>query len=301
MKNLLIIALIFALFTACSSDKPEETEESKTEQTDVSTETKDSETGEDIYGNYELSGKIADKYPIYMNINVNEDKSVSGYYYYTSHKKKIKLVGTFSEESGFELNEWNKNKSNEEEHTGTFKFIENNGEYSGKWTNPQKTKTLSFHAKPGEPELAEEPKHTTFKEYLKDFQYVLDNHVTSAMGYIHFPVLFLNESNSKLIDDIDEFKASMVWDGIYGNEDFSKLKPSDFSKTKFNMEDIYYDQEKAIIKKSGVLKDGMEVYTTMMTISSNEPDNEWMQRTTLYFGKVNGEYQLIACQVMIAG
>lgn len=87
--------------------------------------------------NFALFGKIDDKYPFSMMINV-EDKNVNGHYYYNAKKELIKLTGKI-ENGRLILKE-----SFNEKHTGTF-IIEKPGSFNEKiyWESPDGKKRFN--------------------------------------------------------------------------------------------------------------------------------------------------------------
>lgn len=93
----------------------------------------------------EISGQIAEKYPVRILIYNNTNNTVSGYYYYISKKIPIKLRGEYSESNGYDLKEYSPDKSGAEVHTGTFKIrFTKQGQIVGQWINANNNKKLSF-------------------------------------------------------------------------------------------------------------------------------------------------------------
>jgi hypothetical protein len=110
---------------------------------------------ERIQNNIFIFGKINDKYPISMAINIDSQGVISGYYYYDSKLQKLTLKG---EKKGntISLIETFENKqtgffeikfSNEYDSKGYY-FSEPNGTDKyviGKWMNPEKTKIFDIN------------------------------------------------------------------------------------------------------------------------------------------------------------
>jgi hypothetical protein len=86
-----------------------------------------------------LFGKIDDRYPFSMAINIDNKEQIPGLYYYDSKFQKISLKGQSNDNTMF-LTETTNNKQ-----TGFFEFDINIDNYpiEGKWLNFEKTKSLS--------------------------------------------------------------------------------------------------------------------------------------------------------------
>ncbi len=99
----------------------------------------DKKLNEKIPDNVFLFGKINDKYPFSMAINVDNKEQISGLYYYDSKLQKINLKGQINDNTMF-LTETVKNKQ-----TGFFELDINIDNYpiDGKWLNFDKTKRLN--------------------------------------------------------------------------------------------------------------------------------------------------------------
>lgn len=91
-----------------------------------------------VPNNLFLFGKIDDKYPFSMAINIDKKEQISGLYYYDSKLQKINLKGQCNDTMF--LTETVNNKQ-----TGFFEFDINidNCPTEGKWTNIERTKSLS--------------------------------------------------------------------------------------------------------------------------------------------------------------
>lgn len=94
---------------------------------------------EKVPNNVFLFGKIDDRYPFSMAINIDIKEQISGLYYYDSKLQKINLKGQSNDNSMF-LTETVNNKQ-----TGFFEFDINIDNYpiDGKWMNFEKTKSLN--------------------------------------------------------------------------------------------------------------------------------------------------------------
>ncbi len=99
---------------------------------------------EHISTTYIVEGKIDNKYPIKMHLNVKGEE-VTGKYYYTKNKQYIKLEGkldngTLSLEEYIEDDEYNKEVS------GYFKgkFNKDRYTFNGDWTNAKNKKSMPF-------------------------------------------------------------------------------------------------------------------------------------------------------------
>ena len=90
-----------------------------------------------IPNNLFLFGKIDDKYPFSMAINIDKKEQISGLYYYDSKLQKINLKGQCNDTMF--LTETVNNKQ-----TGFFELDINVDNYpiEGKWLNFEKTKSL---------------------------------------------------------------------------------------------------------------------------------------------------------------
>lgn len=86
-----------------------------------------------------LFGKIDDKYPFSMAINIDKQYEISGFYYYDTKLQKINIKGRNKDNTMF-LVETVSNKQ-----TGFFEFDINidNFPIDGKWLNSEKTKSLN--------------------------------------------------------------------------------------------------------------------------------------------------------------
>jgi hypothetical protein len=93
---------------------------------------------EKVPNNVFLFGKIGDKYPISMAINIEKQDEISGLYYYDTKLQKINLKGQIKDNTMF-LTETVSNKQ-----TGLFELDINVDNYpiDGKWQNLEKTKSL---------------------------------------------------------------------------------------------------------------------------------------------------------------
>jgi hypothetical protein len=93
---------------------------------------------EKVSNNVFLFGKIDDRYPFSMAINIDKKEEISGLYYYDSKLQKINLNGQSNDNTMF-LIETVSNKQ-----TGFFEFDINVDNYpiDGKWLNFGKTKSL---------------------------------------------------------------------------------------------------------------------------------------------------------------
>lgn len=91
-----------------------------------------------IPDNVFLFGKIDDKYPFSMAINIDKKEQILGLYYYDSKLQKINLKGQSNDNTMF-LTETVNNKQ-----TGFFEFDINidSNPIEGKWMNCEKTKSL---------------------------------------------------------------------------------------------------------------------------------------------------------------
>jgi hypothetical protein len=94
---------------------------------------------EKVPNNLFLFGKIDDRYPISMAINIDKKEQISGLYYYDSKLQKISLKGQSDDNTMF-LTETVNNKQ-----TGSFEFDINIDNYpiEGKWLNIEKIKSLN--------------------------------------------------------------------------------------------------------------------------------------------------------------
>jgi hypothetical protein len=94
---------------------------------------------EKVPDNVFLFGKIDDRYPFSMAINMEKQERISGLYYYDSKLQKINLKGQRNDNTMF-LTETVNNKQ-----TGFFEFDINIDYYpiEGKWLNFDKTKSLN--------------------------------------------------------------------------------------------------------------------------------------------------------------
>ena len=93
-----------------------------------------------INGNhhFHFEGLIANKYPVKMQLNLT-DGEAEGSYYYTNHKKNIKLNGVYTSNGNINLIEYaNGNK------TGSFKGKLIGKTYSGEWQKADGSQSLSF-------------------------------------------------------------------------------------------------------------------------------------------------------------
>jgi hypothetical protein len=93
---------------------------------------------EKIPNNIFLFGKIGDRYPISMAINIDNQDDIRGLYYYNTKLQRIDLKGQNKDNKMFLLETVN-NKQ-----TGSFEFDINIYNYpiDGKWMNFEKTKSL---------------------------------------------------------------------------------------------------------------------------------------------------------------
>jgi hypothetical protein len=94
---------------------------------------------EKVPNNLFLFGKIDDRYPFSMAINIDKKEHIVGLYYYDSKLQKINLKGQSNDNTMF-LTETVNNKQ-----TGFFEFDININNYpiDGKWLNFEKTKSLN--------------------------------------------------------------------------------------------------------------------------------------------------------------
>lgn len=92
-----------------------------------------------VPNNVYLFGKIDDKYPFSMAINIDKKEQIFGLYYYDSKLQKINLKGQ-SNDNTMLLTETVNNKQ-----TGFFEFDINTENYpiEGKWMNSEKAKSLN--------------------------------------------------------------------------------------------------------------------------------------------------------------
>lgn len=91
-----------------------------------------------VPNNVFLFGKIADRYPISMGINIDNQENIIGFYYYDTKFQQITLKGRIQEETMF-LTETVNNKQ-----SGLFEFDINIDNYpiDGKWMDFEKTKSF---------------------------------------------------------------------------------------------------------------------------------------------------------------
>jgi hypothetical protein len=96
---------------------------------------------EKIPNNLFLFGKIDDRYPFSMAINIDKKEQISGLYYYDSKLQKINLEGQSNDNMMF-LTETVNNKQ-----TGFFEFDINIDDcpIEGKWLNFEKTKSFNVN------------------------------------------------------------------------------------------------------------------------------------------------------------
>ena len=94
---------------------------------------------EKVPNNVFFFGKIADRYPFSMAINIDKKEQILGLYSYDSKLQKINLKGQSNDNTMF-LTETISNKQ-----TGFFEFDINSDNYpiEGKWLNFEKTKSLN--------------------------------------------------------------------------------------------------------------------------------------------------------------
>ncbi|MBI5539306.1 MAG: hypothetical protein HY951_04555 [Bacteroidia bacterium] len=95
---------------------------------------------EKVPNNVFLFGKIDDRYPFSMAINIDKKEQILGLYYYDSKLQKINLKGQSNDNTMFLTESVNNNQ------TGFFEFDINIDNYpiEGKWLNFEKSKSLNI-------------------------------------------------------------------------------------------------------------------------------------------------------------